>query len=415
MKIIIIGAGASGLMAAHELTKNNVEVIMLEKSRRIGGRIHTLVPPDFTSHIEAGAEFIHGNLPLTLQLMRKGKLNFTAVKGKMYRFENGRMSSRFGQSKGWDAFYELLQNLKKDCTLLEFLNQNFPAKKYKNLRKEIYEMTQGLDLAEVSRLSALSIRQEWLSEETQYRPQTGYFPLLEFLRNDASLKQYHLQLNEEVLKIEWRPNAVKVITKNSEYIANAVIITASVANLWNNKIIFKPEIPETIKHFKAIGFGCVIKIAFEFDDIFWNEKYPDLGFLFTEGGFTFWSQLAEKRPILIGWIGNDYAAKYQDLTDAQLKEMALLRLSQAFDLVDVGKKLKAAAVFRYDKNSESGGGYSWLTLNSKPAIRKINKGIENTIWFAGEALHPGAEIGTVEAALQSGRYVAKKVLRNLKA
>jgi monoamine oxidase len=50
----------------------------------------------------------------------------------------------------------------------------------------------------------------------------------------------------------------------------------------------------------------------------------------------------------------------------------------------------------------------------KKAIDEINKGVENTIWFAGEALYPGAEPGTVEAALQSGRYTARKILKTLR-
>ena len=411
MKVIVIGAGASGLMAAYELGRKNVEVLLLEQNDRIGGRIHTLVPPGFTNHVEAGAEFIHGNLPLTLQLMKKAKLSYNEVSGKMYRFQNGRMSSNFGESKAWNVFYSELQKLKKDCTLSEFLDRHFAAARYDQLRKEVLEMAQGLDLADPQKLSVLSIRQEWLSEETQYRPSAGYLPLLEFLRNEAVSPKYQLHLNEKVCKIEWKPNSVKVMTDIAGYVADAAIITVPLGNLLQQSIAFEPAIPEITNHFEAIGFGFVIKIAFEFNDIFWNEQYPDLGFLFAEGGFTFWSQLSEKRPVLMGWIGHEYTLKYHEFPDDTLKEMAMSRLSEVFGAVDVREKLKAAAVFRYDTNSESGGGYSWLKVNSNPSIRTINKGVANTIWFAGEALHPGAEVGTVEAALQSGRYTARKVIK----
>ncbi len=55
--ILIIGAGAAGLMAAKELSANKQNVIILEANNRIGGRIHTLHDKAFIKPIEAGAEF----------------------------------------------------------------------------------------------------------------------------------------------------------------------------------------------------------------------------------------------------------------------------------------------------------------------------------------------------------------------
>ena len=288
----------------------------------------------------------------------------------------------------------------------------FLAKQYDKLRRQAFEMAQGLDLADAERLSIMSIREEWLSEETQYRPIAGYAPLLEFIRNDAACENYKLLLNQEVLKVEWKPGGVKVHTAHQQYHADALITTISLGSHFKNSISFEPAIPNFFKDFSNIGFGQVIKMAFEFDTAFWNEKYPGLGFLFTEGGITFWSQLSQKRPILTGWIGDGYIQKYDTLNDVELEHAALAKLSEVFIETDVAGTLKASAVFRHTKKAVAGGGYSWLTTESKPAIRRINKGIENTLWFAGEALHPGAEVGTVEAALQSGKYVAREVQRS---
>ena len=44
MKVIIIGAGASGLMAANILAQKGISVTVLEALDRIGGRIHTHTP-----------------------------------------------------------------------------------------------------------------------------------------------------------------------------------------------------------------------------------------------------------------------------------------------------------------------------------------------------------------------------------
>lgn len=53
-KVIIVGAGAAGLVAAHDLCKNkNLDITVLEKSSRPGGRIFTLETSE--GNFEAGA------------------------------------------------------------------------------------------------------------------------------------------------------------------------------------------------------------------------------------------------------------------------------------------------------------------------------------------------------------------------
>src|SRR5688572_19747629 len=86
---IIIGAGAAGLIAANKLSKAGKQVLLLEARSRAGGRIYTLSPPGFSRYIESGAEFIHGDLPLTSSLLRKANIPYTEMYGGMYQLENG--------------------------------------------------------------------------------------------------------------------------------------------------------------------------------------------------------------------------------------------------------------------------------------------------------------------------------------
>jgi monoamine oxidase len=409
MKIVVIGAGASGIMVANILSKKGFGVTILEAEDRIGGRIHTLTPPGFLNTIEAGAEFIHGNLPLTLKLLNKAKLKTVNASMNMHRARNGKITHGFGMSTAWQHFYDALENLKEDTTVEEFLNQNFPGTKYKLLREEVHQMAQGLNLAEPAEVSLLSLKTEWLSEEMQYRPVTGYLPLLEFLYNEAARKDCQVELNQIVKAVEWQPGKVLVATSHNSYEADAVIITTSLGCLQKGKIRFIPEIPQISNYFNDIGFGHVIKLALEFNHPSWENKIPDLGFLFAEQGLTFWTQLEQRVPVIIGWIGNDYTAIYDKLSDEQIIEKCLDVLGKAF--VDLRQHFRNGAVFRYTENSLGCGGYSWPKPESKKAVRKINKGIENTIWFAGEAFDPKFETATVEAALESGKYVAGKVIK----
>ncbi len=57
-KVVIIGAGLSGLVIALDLLEQGFDPIVLEAADRPGGRIHTLAAFRPTFHIEAGATFV---------------------------------------------------------------------------------------------------------------------------------------------------------------------------------------------------------------------------------------------------------------------------------------------------------------------------------------------------------------------
>jgi len=63
--VIVVGAGAAGLEAARELRARRRSVIVLEARDRIGGRILTVEDARVPIPIELGAEFIHGEAPVT--------------------------------------------------------------------------------------------------------------------------------------------------------------------------------------------------------------------------------------------------------------------------------------------------------------------------------------------------------------
>jgi len=52
-------------------------------------------------------------------------------------------------------------------------------------------------------------------------------------------------------------------------------------------------------------------------------------------------------------------------------------------------------------------------VNAEHYRNILKQSIQNTIYFAGEGLHGGPEIGTVEAALISGQETAKRLIVGL--
>jgi monoamine oxidase len=68
--VVVIGAGAAGLLAASTLVAAGIEPLVLEARDRIGGRILTERVDDLVAPVELGAEFVHGTARLTHRLAR---------------------------------------------------------------------------------------------------------------------------------------------------------------------------------------------------------------------------------------------------------------------------------------------------------------------------------------------------------
>src|ERR1700761_5122340 len=74
------GPAAAGLVCVRVLAVAGHRVQVLEARDRIGGRIFTVM--DGAEPIELGPEFVHGEPPVTLQLLREAKLETYAMEGE---------------------------------------------------------------------------------------------------------------------------------------------------------------------------------------------------------------------------------------------------------------------------------------------------------------------------------------------
>jgi monoamine oxidase len=116
-KVLVLGAGMAGLVAAYELSKLGHEVTVLEARARPGGRVHTLREP-FSDGLfaEAGAARIPDNHDLTLKYVKEFELTlepFYPQRLNALRFDRGgreevpidgftdAMARHFGGELGW--------------------------------------------------------------------------------------------------------------------------------------------------------------------------------------------------------------------------------------------------------------------------------------------------------------------------
>ena len=149
-------------MAARELARAGKRVTILEARDRCGGRIHPLPTAEFGYPAEGGAEFVHGEAPVTHGLLREARLSLLSIQGTQWTAEDGKLSREGPQELHEAEFHKALRELKDDLTVAEFLRRYFAGPQYARLRHSIERMVEGYDAADPERASTLALRDEWM-------------------------------------------------------------------------------------------------------------------------------------------------------------------------------------------------------------------------------------------------------------
>lgn len=417
--VIIIGAGVAGLMAAKELS-GRYKVIILEADAITGGRIKTIKNDVFLHPVEAGAEFIHGDLPLTLSLMKEAGIRYHPIGGEMMRVTGDDWKEQEDMTIGWDEVMEKMESLQEDMTIADFLQRYFGEEKYKGVRLSVQRFAEGFDLADINKASVLSLRSEWEHEdEQQSRTEGGYGQLVDYLEQQCRQKGCIIHTSCIVKKIHWQHGMVKVVSVNGKtFQGHKVIVTVplgvlQVADDHACAISFDPAITSYKEAARQMGYGSVIKIMLQFREPFWNKKKKNIGFVLSSQPVpTWWTQLPSTWPLLTGWLGGAQVNNWEDKSGKAILDASLQSLSSIFEipLQEVQRLLSASYIIDWSDVPFSLGAYSYNTLQSASAARLLNTPIDDTVFFAGEAVYQGPYPGTVEAALASGVLVGERLI-----
>ena len=355
-KVIIVGAGASGLAAAKVLEKNNIDYTILEATNRYGGRLKkdtTLA--DFP--IDIGAEWIH-SAPVTLNKL-KGKhgdeideelipyhLDCTAVwNGTEYKI-----------NPGWQD---------------NFMYNFMPESKFKN-----------------------STWYDFVNE------------------NIAKTVLHNIQYNSPVVSIDYSDNQVSVETLNgTTFDADRVLVTVPIGILKSDKISFNPEINQEKKDaIEEITFYSGIKVVMKFSEKF----YPDAINCEVDNGEKVFYDIAfgqETQKNILGFLcTGDETQKYYDLNSND--EI----ISSLIDELDLMLDGKASSSYSGEYILENWGQYeftlgTWTQAfqEKKSNLKILNQPLNNKIYFAGEINDPYKQMG-VPGAILSGYYSIDKLL-----
>ena len=421
MDCIIIGAGAAGLMAAKILSAAGKKVQVLEAANRIGGRIHTIQPAGFTVPVETGAEFVHGHLPISFQLIEEAGISYVPASGGMWQKKDDQWKKREEETEDWYEVMQRMKELKEDVTVADFLYQYFADEKYATVRQSVQRFAEGFDLADVFTASTFALRDEWSAEEEeQYRIPSGYSRITDHLAKKVQVQGGEIITGCRINHIETTENGVTAWSADGRHFSAAkAIITTSLGILQlpagaPNAIRFSPEVQLHLEAFKKMGYGSVIKIAVQFQEPFWEGISNDLGFIFCDQPIpTWWTQLSLHNGLLTGWLAGPAAQEYHHASRDDFYQMAMQSLSTIFDksVDQLEETLLSWEVFNWTTDLFAAGAYSFSTIDTVEALKTAMQPVNDRLYFAGEAIYDGKHPGTVEAALESGKQAAEKLLQ----
>jgi monoamine oxidase len=427
--VLVIGAGAAGLAAAHTLSRGGHHCTVVEARNRIGGRVFTGPRGIAPIPLELGAEFIHGKSKVTFDWLRAAGDVAIDTARERWMLQRGRLQKVDNRFAELERHFRRLRAPEPDVALDEFLRRHS-----RRLPRAVIElacaMVEGFDAADASRVSAREVLEEWSGPAaaggSTFRPARGYGALLQYMASALNPARVALRLETIVRSVKWRKGSVEIeALRLGEIVrlrAPRVIVTLplGVLQLPENSpgfVRFAPGLGRVKR--KALGqlaSGPVIRLALTFARPFWEElhdgRHRDAAFFFApKAAFpTFWTALPARAATLVAWTAGPNAVRLNGLGEAGIVAQLLATLRSLFGRQDYAALLENIAWHDWQADPYACGAYSYVLAQGAKARQALARPLQETLYFAGEACDTAGEPATVAGALRSGAQAAEQIL-----
>jgi monoamine oxidase len=410
-EVLIVGAGVAGLSAARALTRSGRSVTILESRSRIGGRIYTVHDPLYPVPVDLGAEFVHGKHPQIWSSIESGRLSAFELTADHVFADHGRV-----QESGWAEMHRILDGLTA-APEQSFQQYVESADASPDAKRSAVAFVEGFNAARQERISVRSLAEseaacDRIDGSRNFRILGGYGGLVDRLWSEIDPDRCDISLGVRVETVEWQPGEVRITAGGRRFTAPRAIVTVPLGVLQSGAIRFDPEPPTLRDACAALETGSAVRIVMRFRRAFWEENpgLRDAGFLQVEHPFMgiWWTALPVRAPVLTGWCGGPRAeaapSNPADWVSPALDSLASLT---GVPVSTLSADLQAWRAHNWSTDPDSRGAYSYVGVGGLDALRRFGDPIEDTLYFAGEAVDSDGHIGTVHGAMASGERAAR--------
>jgi monoamine oxidase len=409
--VIIIGAGASGLSAAKELTRLGLSFIVVEGSHRIGGRA-------YSEEIATGVWF-----DLGCSYLHQGETNpFVAIADELGIVLGKDKGDLFDDSN--IGFYKngVSLNATEREAYTAYVSECFAAVTAAAERGEdvaivdlvdldsefapifMHSMSDPLDIDEISSVDFANF-----DEGSDIPVLNGYGNLVAAWGSDVTVS-----LNTKVDRINWSGAGVSVKTSRGTLRGRTVLCTVSTGILASGEIEFVPGLPDwKMEAVLGLPTGTDNKICLYFDqDVFgpdgrgFHSTWNDDG---VAGGFEA-SVMGQNTAI--AFTGGRFAVWLEEQGQQAGHDYAVDRVAEAFGN-DIRKHVKRSIVTAWTTEPWTRGSYSCALPGQAHQRTELARALDDRLFFAGEATTVG-DHACCHGAFRSGIRAAQEIGNSIK-
>ena len=433
-RVIVVGAGMAGLVAARLLRDSGFAVTVLEARTRAGGRVWT--DDRLGAPLDLGGSWIHGveGNPLTLwcenlgieliesqgeRLLIDKRATAPTREGQRRRAVMGRLAFKAAiEWASWKSKAMARVRGPRSLSVKDAVEPLLHARWLPEIDRLVVatfvEMSEGVQSAPWDLVAA----EEWFPTEGLDRnaqPKGGFRTLIADAAEGLDIRH-----GAAVERVVWTGAGVTAVLRGGARLeADRAVITVPIGLLRAGLPVLDPAPPEAQRAaLDRLGYGAGIlgKIYLRFPRRFWPEQPKWFGRLpdapNRRGTFNTWVSHEQETglPILLSFSNGDTAIHFdREAGDEEVKEVAMASLRKMFGN-DVPEP-EAMAFPRWLSDPWSLGGYSYPGVGSAPDDGGVAaRPLGGRVFFAGEATEPD-EYGTVHAALWSGEQAAEAIFR----
>jgi monoamine oxidase len=418
--VVIVGAGFTGLSAAHELKTAGIDFLLLEARDRVGGRVESR-QNGLGERIDSGAQFLCQDMPELMALLQAhGKtLVETYVEGRF--ITRPRMGARHAERTyvASTAIRDRMNAIAPDdqtiagLTVAAWLDRQHDTNEAKAAFRSMIEglWCQALEKLPLWHLIDNDRRITNEVSELQYFVREAMQSLADDLAGDLGGR---VRLNTPVGTIEHRPEGVRLASATGAVEARAGLV--AVPPMTASKLDFAPPLPAGLKRALCLWeSGAVIKVLVRYPSAFWRARGLSGVVMWRDpsGLFACDASKDDDHAALVVFVAGPLALRWRELGDAALRAEVTTRLedalgTEAADMLDFSYR-------DWTHDRWSGGGYSDLIVDATAtdAERIILAGAP-PLHFAASELSPSFP-GYIEGAVVAGRIAARKIISGLQS